>query len=196
MRVARPWHWFLLNLPFGATSGFVAVMLGYIGNRAGMDDSIVAGLSAMNLLPHAWKFFWAPIADITLSRKKWYVLANGISCAALLAMALIPFTKENVGTYTVVILLNSFAITFLGMAVEGLMAHNTPEHERGRAAGWFQAGNLGGAGLGGGLALIVAENISTAAAFVMLAVVLGACSFALFLVPHTPREHVEGATLG
>src|SRR5690349_1770249 len=152
-KVARPWHWAILNAPFGATSGFVAVMLGYLGNKAGMDDSVVAGLVAMNLFPHAWKFFWAPIADITLSRKTWYVLSNGVSCAALVAMAFIPFTKGNLDTYRAIIFLNSLAITFLGMAVEGLMAHNTPENERGRAAGWFQAGNLGGSGIGGGAAL-------------------------------------------
>jgi hypothetical protein len=38
------------------------------------------------------------------------------------------------------------------MAVESLMAYNTAPSELGRTAGWFQAGNLGGSGLGGGLA--------------------------------------------
>ena len=191
-KVARPWHWSILNAPFGATSGFVGVMLGYLGNKAGMSDAVVAGLVAMNLFPHAWKFFWAPIADITLSRKSWYLLANGISCAALVAMAFIPFTKANLDTYRIIIFINSLAITFLGMAVEGLMAHNTPEHERGRAAGWFQAGNLGGSGIGGGAALYVAQYMSTQAAFLMLAVLLGSCSFALTLVPNAPRDHVDG----
>jgi MFS family permease len=194
MRVARPWHWFFLNTPFGATSGFVAVMLGYLGNQAGMDDAVIAGLSAANLFPHAWKFFWAPIADITFSRKRWYVISNGTSCLALLTMAFVPFTKANIGTFEILILLNSLAITFLGMAVEGLMAHNTPEHERGRAAGWFQAGNLGGAGIGGGLALLVARHWDITAAFIMLAVILGSCSFALMLVPDAPRDQVDATS--
>jgi PAT family beta-lactamase induction signal transducer AmpG len=194
MRVARPWHWFLLNTPFGATSGFVAVMLGYLGNEAGMSDAMVGALSAANLFPHAWKFFWAPLADITFSRKRWYLISNGTSCIALLTMAFVPFTQANLGVFEALILVNSLAITFLGMAVEGLMAHNTPEHERGRAAGWFQAGNLGGAGIGGGLALLVAQHVSIMAAFLMLAVVLGSCSFALLLVPDAPRDHVDASS--
>jgi MFS transporter, PAT family, beta-lactamase induction signal transducer AmpG len=191
---ARPYHWFSLNAPFGATGGFVAVMLGFLGNRAGMSDATVAGLAALNLFPHAWKFFWAPIADVTLSRKKWYLLSNAVSCTALVAMAFIPFTKENLGVYQVLIVVNSLAITFLGMAVEGLLAHNTPEHERGRAAGWFQAGNLGGSGLGGGGALIVAENTSTTAAFLVLAGALASCSFTLFLIPDAPSEKLQVAS--
>jgi MFS family permease len=191
---ARPYHWFSLNAPFGATSGFVAVMLGFLGNKAGMSDATVAGLAALNLFPHAWKFFWAPIADVTLSRKRWYVLANAVSCAALVAMAFIPFTVANLGIYQVLIVVNSLAITFLGMAVEGLLAHNTPENERGRAAGWFQAGNLGGSGLGGGGALIVAENTSTTVAFLALAVALASCSLTLFFIPDAPSEKLQVAT--
>ena len=193
MRVARPWHWFLLYLPFGTTSGFVGVTLGYIASQAKMLDSVVAALVAMNLLPHTWKFFWAPIADVTLSYKKWYVLSNAISCATILAMAFIPFNTENLSTFKTLIFVNSLSITFLGMAVEGLKGHATPESERGRAAGWFQAGNLGGYGIGGGLALIVAEQISTKAAFITITLILGACTLALQLVPDVPREHREGS---
>lgn len=185
---ARPYHWFSLNAPFGATSGFVAVMLGFLGNKAGMSDATVAGLAALNLFPHAWKFFWAPIADITLTRKRWYVVSNAVSCAALVAMAFVPFTQANLDIYRVLIVINSLAITFLGMSVEGLLAHNTPESERGRAAGWFQAGNLGGAGLGGGGALIVAENTSTEVAFLVLAAALACCSITLLFVPDAPSE--------
>jgi MFS transporter, PAT family, beta-lactamase induction signal transducer AmpG len=44
----------------------------------------------------------------------------------------------------VVVVISSLAVTFLAMSVESLMAYDTPDSERGRAAGWFQAGNLGG----------------------------------------------------
>ena len=51
---------------------------------------------------------------------------------------------------TVAVLAASFASTIIGMAVESLIAHSTPDEQKGRAAGWFQAGNLGGGGLGFG----------------------------------------------
>lgn len=186
-RVARPWVWGILNLPFGITSGFVTVMLGFLLKKQGMSDYVIGSIGALNLFPHVWKFVYAPIADSTLTRKKWYVLANGASFAAILGIAFVPITLSNVDFLKTLILINSFAIALLGMAVEGLMAHGTPPELRGRAAGWFQAGNLGGSGLGGGLGLMLAERTSTKLAFMVIAGVTIACTLALFLVPEAPR---------
>ena len=69
-RVPAP-LWGILNLPFGATSGFVSVMLGFILKKQGMSDAVIASLVAVNLLPHTWKVLWAPIADSTLTRKRY-----------------------------------------------------------------------------------------------------------------------------
>ena len=195
-RHLNPQVWFTLNLPFGATSGFVAVMLGFLLKKQGMGDDVIASLVALNLLPHTWKFFWAPIADSTLTRKRWYVLSNLVSCATILGLAFVPITRANLGLIEVLVFVNSLAITFVGMAVEGLMAHATPPERRGRAAGWFQAGNVGGAGLGGGLGLYVAENVSTQVAFIVIAAVLFSCMFALQLVHEAPRLPVGGAKTG
>jgi MFS transporter, PAT family, beta-lactamase induction signal transducer AmpG len=202
----RPWFWFFLNLPFGATSGFVQVTLAYVLKGYGVSDAKIAGLIALNTLPHTWKFFWSPIADTTLSRKTWYRIANAFSSATILAIAFVPITRPpytwdwhswlvpgNVpallGTF---IFINSLSITVLGMAVEGLMAHSTPPEQRGRAAGWFQGGNLGGAGLGGGLALLIAEYTSTRVALIVLAVILFGCQLMLRFVPEAPRVTAEG----
>ena len=206
-RNVRPWFWFFLNLPFGATSGFVSVTLGFVLKGYGVSDGEIAALVALNTLPHTWKFFWAPIADTTLTRKTWYRIANVCSCVTILAIAFVPITRPEITwdwhTWLVpghapalletLVFLNSLAITVLGMAVEGLMAHATPPEERGRAAGWFQGGNLGGLGFGGGIALIIAEQISIKAAFITLAVILAACTLMLRFVPEAPRVTAEGA---
>jgi MFS family permease len=62
----------------------------------------------------------------------------------------------------VLVVVGNFATAFLSMSVESLLAYNTAPGELGRSAGWFQAGNLGGGGLGGGLALVIAENTTHA----------------------------------
>jgi MFS family permease len=186
-RRTRPWIWFFLNLPFGATSGFVTVMLGFILSRQGASDAVVAGIGALNLFPHTWKVFWAPIADSTLTRKRWYMLSNGVSCSIILIFAFTPITLGNLGTIEILILINSFAVTFIGMSVEGLMAHATPPAERGRAAGWFQAGNLGGSGLGGFIGLKLANEFSTTVAFITITSILASCTFGLLFVPEAPR---------
>jgi MFS family permease len=109
-----------------------------------------AGLAAVSLLPQTWKFFWAPVADLTLTRKWWYVISAVMCAAGIVAMSAIPLEKGRLPALDVAIFLASLASTFLGMAVEGLVAHATPPEQRGRVGGWMQAGNLGGSGLGGG----------------------------------------------
>jgi MFS family permease len=188
----RPWIWFFLFLPFGASSGYVTVTIGYLANQAGMSDAAIGSLIALNLLPHTWKFLWAPIADTTFSRKHWYIGTNLVSSLTLLVLAVIPIGGDTIGVMKVLIFFNSLAMALLGMAVEGLMAHATPEEMRGRASGWFQAGNLGGAGIGGGLALELAKHVSPQAAGVGLGLVLLCMTFALRAVPEAPRVGGEG----
>jgi len=65
------------------------------------------------------------------------------------------------------------------MSAERLMAHTTPDHLRGRAGGWSQAGNLGGQGFGGGIALWLAQNVTGWSAGVFLAVGTLLCTLAL-----------------
>jgi MFS family permease len=194
-RKVDPWVWMVLNLPFGATSGFVSVMIGFLLKKQGMGDDVIASLVALNLLPHTWKVLWAPIADSTLTRKRWYMIGNIASCLTILAIAFTPITTGNIGVLEWLVFFNSVFITFVGMSVEGLMAHATPPEERGRAAGWFQAGNLGGAGVGGGLGLTIAEHVDTQVAFIVIALALGACTLGLFLVPEAPRILEEGAAV-
>lgn len=185
----HPWIWLFLNLPFGATYGFIAVTLGYVATQQGLDEEAVAGLVAACLLPHTWKFLWAPVADLTFTRKGWYLVSNVASCVTIASLGFIPL-RENLDVVTGIILLNSVFISFLGMAVEGLMAHTIPPDQLGRSAGWFQAGNLGGSGIGGGLALLIAERSSPEVAAVFTAGLLGACTLGLLGVrtPYEPRE--------
>jgi MFS family permease len=190
------WIWFFLFLPFGATSGFVTVTLGSELKTGGVSAEAISVLVAWNLLPHTWKFLWGPIADTTLTRKLWYRLANAISCVTIASIAFVPIESKSIGILTVLVFVNSIAISFLGMAVEGLMAHVTPREDLGKAAGWFQAGNLGGNGLGGGFALVIAEHVSNRAAFLATAGLLAACTLGLRLVPDVSPEGHAGTVLG
>lgn len=184
----------ILFLPFGATSGFVSVTIGYLAKQQGMGDAAIAGLVAINTLPHTFKFFWSPLPDMTFSRRGWYLVSNLVSTITLLALAFVPIRNETMQLLRTLIVLNSAAITFLGMAVEGLLAHVVTNEERGVGSGWLQAGNLGGAGLGGGLALFLAQRIGAQAALSIVAVALLLCSIGLRFVPE-PRVLREG-TLG
>jgi len=150
----------VLIIPFGLVTGFISVTLGYLLGKAGVKAEGVAALVAVSFIPQTWKFLWAPVADLTLSRKSWYALSAVFSGIGLAALGAIPPVGSSLPLMSAVAFGASLATTFLAMSVESLMAYGTPDAERGRAGGWFQAGNLGGFGIGGGAALWIAEHSS------------------------------------
>lgn len=175
----RPWIFTLLITPFGVTSGFLGVTLAYQLGRADVGSEAIAALIAASYLPHTWKFFWAPVVDLTWSRRGWYGAALAVTVAGLLAMGALGADGRALGLLTVVVIAANVATTVIGMAVESLMAHTTLDDQKGRAAGWFQAGNLGGGGLGGGLALWLIQDrglsvTASAAALALLCLLCGA----------------------
>jgi PAT family beta-lactamase induction signal transducer AmpG len=166
-------HPFLLTiliLPMGVSTGFVTVTLGYLLSQAGVSVDKIAALVAATLLPHIFKFIWAPLVDTTFSFKKWYLISSIISSFGIMALGFLPFEESSLPNLTILILVSQFAVTFLCMATEGLMAYDIPAELKGRAGGFFQAGNLGGAGLGGGLGLFLAQRLPSAW---MVSVLLG-----------------------
>ena len=155
----HPFLFTILIAPMGIMSGYVSVTLGFLLSKSGISVEKIAALVAATLLPHILKFIWAPLVDTTLSFKKWYWSASIISSAGIIAMGILPLKESSLPHLTMIVFLSNFAVTFLCMATEGLMAYDVPEELKGRAGGFFQAGNLGGAGLGGGVGLILAQRL-------------------------------------
>jgi MFS transporter, PAT family, beta-lactamase induction signal transducer AmpG len=158
---AHPIVYSMLILPFGAVSGYLTVALAYSLTQSGMSVADVSLLIALYLAPQTWKFLWAPVVDTTLTRKSWYVIGATLSALSVVAMAAFSAHTSDLAVLCVFVVLASVAVTFLGMSVESLMAFDTSESQKGRAAGWFQAGNLGGGGIGGGAALWLSQHIAT-----------------------------------
>jgi MFS family permease len=194
----HPFVFLVLIVPFGAMAGYLTVALEYQLSQAGISVAAVGALVALSYVPHTWKFLWAPIVDTTLTRKKWYLIAAAFSAVGIFSYGLVPTTAAYLPLLTLLVVISNFAATVLAMGVESLMAYNTAENQKGRAAGWFQAGNLGGQGLGGGAGLWLAQNLPDpwmAAAIVAIACAL--CALALLFIAdpgHTAR--VEGRGIG
>ena len=190
--LARPPHpvaYAILIIPFGAMGGFVSVAMAFLCTRfrLGVEDGAL--LVASGMFPHVWKFLWAPIVDTTLSRKQWYRISVVLCAIGITAMSAIPMSKDNLHLLQAVIFMANLASTLLGMSVEGLMAHLTPPAQRGRVGGWFQAGNLGGNGLGGGAGLWMATHLPSpwmAGAGLGLSFIAGAAT--LRLMPEVAAE--------
>ncbi len=181
----------ILYLPFGAAGGFVGVALAFLATRRGLSVMQGAELVAIGLLPQVWKFFWAPVADATLGRHRWYVISLILCAAGTFATAAVPLGPSTLTLIEGIVLLTSVACTFLGFAVEAMLAHVAPVGERGRFSGWFQSGNLGGAGIGGGLGLWLLTVLPSGwETGLVMAVLLLACGGALAFVPLVPADPV------
>lgn len=156
----HPIVFLLLIIPFGAASGFLGVTIVYLLGRAGVNPLTIGVLTGLSFVPHTFKFLYAPLVDLCFTRKQWFVMASITSALGIALLGMIPATEAGLPWLRVLVVVGNFATAFLSMSVESLMAYNTAPQQLGRTAGWFQAGNLGGSGLGGGLALVIAENTS------------------------------------
>jgi MFS family permease len=161
-RSTHPIVFLFLIVPFGAMSGYLTVAVAYQLTQAGVGIEAIAALVATSYVPQTWKFLWAPIADTTLSRKRWYLLAALVSALGIFATGAVPPEAKSLPLLYGAVLMSNVAATFLAMATESLMVYNTPAEQKGRASGWFQAGNLGGTGLGGGAGLWLAQTLPDA----------------------------------
>ena len=80
----------------------------------------------------------------------------------------------------IVVFISQVASTLVMLPLGGLMAHTVGEEFKGRAAGWYQGGNLGGNGIGGGAGVWIAAHFSKEAAGWTLALAMLACALALY----------------
>ena len=177
-RPVHPSLFSLLIFPFGIITGYVSVTLAFLFSKEGISVDKVAALVAAAVLPHIFKFIWAPLLDTTLSLKKWYLIANIISAICILSTGILPITESSLPLMTFIVIFSNFMITFLGMASDGLMAHDVPEKLKGLAAGYSQAGCLGGIGLGGGAGLWLAQRLPQE--WMVTAILATACLFCCF----------------
>ncbi len=189
-RSTSPAAFFFLVLPYGISAGFVNVTLPFVLTRAGFSVAAAAAIVAIGISSNIWRFVWGPIADITLTLRRWYLLGLFACAASLVFLSTIPLNPHAASLLTVSVFLSQVAATFVVLPLGGLMAHTVVDEAKGRAAGWFQAGNLGGMGAGGGAGVWLAEHVSTGAAGLVLALAMTGCATALLLVPDVkPAAH-------
>lgn len=178
----RPITFFFLVLPYGISSGFVSITLPFILVRADFSVAIAASIVAIGVSANLWRFLWGPVADLTLTARRWYLLGLATAAATLLLLGLVPLNPHAVGVLMAVVFISQVAGTLIVLPVGGLMAHTVGEEAKGRAAGWYQAGNLGGTGIGGGAGVWLAAHFSKEVAGGALALAMLASAAAIYFV--------------
>jgi len=188
-RSPHPFVYTILTVPYGASGGFVSVALAYLATKHGLTVQQGAELIAVMYSPQVFKVLWAPIADTTLSRRQWYLWATLVNSLGTVLTAAVPLGLSNFRLIEAIIFVTSIADSFVGFSVEAMIAHLTPAADRGRVSGWYQAGNLGGAGIGGGLGLWLLNTLPASwETGLILGGLLLACALPLRLLPDVPAD--------
>ena len=192
-RPTPPWVFAPMMLPFGAAVGYLQIAAPFWLRAAGVSLADIGAVSATAFLPHAWKILWVPLLDVGPYRKRWYA-AGVIGTAALLAsIALLKDPAKHLGLFTLLIAAAQVTASTSSAAVNALMAISTRESDKGRSGGFQMAGNVGGTGIMGALALFLSNRVSPTAASIVLAVIVLAAGSAALIIQE-PRL-VEDATL-
>jgi len=147
----------VLVLPYGFSGSVTALLMPYLLRKYGFPLDRIAGVEAIALLPAIWSFIWSPLADTGFRKRTWVIvaaLASGVSAAAAILDIHGPVTLLT----ALLFLSNAFA-GLLSSACGGLLTA-MPESLRGRSAGWYQTGNVGGGAVGGGLVIWLADRAS------------------------------------
>jgi MFS family permease len=182
-RPPPPFLYFILFLPFGATTAYVGTTIVSMWSSGQIGEAALGAMAASNILPHTFKVLWAPLVDTVWNGRAWYIVGNLVSSAAIVATGLIPIAKDNVDLLTWIVIINGFATTFVGMTTEALMAHVCPPEQRGMAAGWSQAGNVGGGVIGGSALLLFQLSGIGWMPGVVVGVLLMSCTVVLLWLP-------------
>ena len=186
--IRHPWVFAPLFAPFGISSGYVSVTLAFLLSRAGLPTATIASIIPLSVWPQTVKMAWAPIVDTVGNPAVWYGVGTVVVGLTILLMSVLPMTAAEVPVFIALIVLSSVASTFVSMSTEIFMAHEVPPQMRGRASGWAQAGNLGGGGIGGGIGLLLAENVPAQwVSGAVLAAICVACWGAMRFMPPLVR---------
>jgi PAT family beta-lactamase induction signal transducer AmpG len=175
-----PFTFFFLVLPYGISSGFVSITLPFFLTNAGFSVAAAGAIVAVGVSANLWLFLWGPLADLTLTPKRWYLIGLTTGAAAIFALSLLPFQQSAAAILTLVVFVSQIATTLVVLPVGGLMAHTVADERKGRAAGWYQAGNLGGNGVGGGAGVWLGTHLSKEWAGSVLGLVMLLSAFALY----------------
>jgi MFS transporter, PAT family, beta-lactamase induction signal transducer AmpG len=189
----RPFYIFFLVLPYGISLGFASVTLPYLLTHSGFTVSTTAAIVALGVSANIWRFIWGPFADLILSLRKWYWMGAVASSLMLLLLSLIHYDPQAAGLLIALVFISQVAATFVVLPVGSIMANRIEIHQKGRAGGWYQAGNLGGTGLGGGAGLWLATHFSIATAGIVLCAVSLLCAGMIQLIQDVQSE--KGKTI-
>jgi PAT family beta-lactamase induction signal transducer AmpG len=151
-RPTPPWLFLFLDLPYGAVVGYATIAMPFWLREGGLSLAQIGALSAIVFAPLGLKLLWVPLLDVVGTRKGWYLAMAAGSASLLTAASLVPDPPRQLWLYGALVTLASATATTGHAANNALMAITTRFEDKGKAAGFSMASNLGSTSLLGALA--------------------------------------------
>lgn len=174
-------------LPFAAAVGYGSIAVPRWLEDEGVSLAVIAWVSGITLAPHGLKILWAPLIDLLGRRRSWYVVMTLTTGLLLGALAFLPDLSAHMKLFTVLCTMAQVASTTAAAAADGLMAATTRPADQGKAGGFRMAGNVGGTGILGALAIELGARTDRRVACLALAGVVVLSAVAVFPI-HEPRR--------
>jgi PAT family beta-lactamase induction signal transducer AmpG len=184
-RYNPPWVFGIVQIPWGAFNAVITVLMPFLLRKHGIPVDKIADVVAIASIPNFWYFLWSPVVDIGLRRRTWILMAAGVS--ALCAWIAIAWAAASLPQLTALLFAGNIVSMLLSSSCGAILSTTIDPLKRGRASGWYNAGNLGGGALGAGLAIWLAGLIPLISlAFASAAIVFLPALAALSLFEERP----------
>ena len=181
-RWPAPWVFSLLILPLGMAVGFILTPLPFLLAKAGIPADQIATMSAIAMSPGVLGLLIAPVVDIKLRRRTW--LAIGIFGTAVAACIYFPLIGASHTVLLTALIFTGGMVSFLVMAgCGGLMVRMLTSTDQSKAAGWIQAGWLGGGALSAAIVLWLVAHMPLLAAGLCFAILIALLGILPFTIP-------------
>jgi MFS family permease len=175
-----PWLFGILGIPNGLANAIIVILMPYVLRKQGVAVDRIAEIVALASVPNVWYFLYSPLVDMGLRRRTWILLSASV--AGVCSAAAILLTPTSLPGVTLMLFIAGAIGSLISSANGALLSFLEPS-VRGRASGWYQAGNLGGGTLGGGIAIWLADRVSLP--------VLALSSIALIVAPAAAAFLIE-----
>src|ERR1700741_4395090 len=99
----KPFYVFFLMLPAGISAGFTSGTLPYLLTLHHFPVIETAAIVSVGVSANLYRFLWGPVADLTLTIRKWYWIGVIACTATLLLLCFIPLTPKGAVLLTVIV---------------------------------------------------------------------------------------------
>ncbi len=180
-----PILFFFLTVPVGISAGFVSVTLPFILTQSGFSVATAGYVVAIGASAYVFRWVWGPIVDFTLTPRLWYVIGLLGTAGTIFLLGSIPLHLTGTKLLFAAVFVSQVASTLVMLPLGSFLAHTVRDGEKGRAAGWYEAGNVAGAGTSITVGIWLAAHYSKEVAAGSVAAAILFCLVALPLVSKT-----------